>query len=148
MSFRIRYDKSKIIRTECQTELKSEIFKLIKNFVGLNTKNPLYQRKTHISTGCRCCCSICCSGVSASSLSCCCLVGPSMQWYHTGLGLVCWARLHQGITLGLVLHQGFTLGGAPLDPAGRWELVLPAPPLRHRCCSSPTGDGQTLRNQL
>ena len=88
MSFRIRYDKSKIIRTRYETELKSEIFKLIKNFVGLNTKNPLYQRKTHISTGCRCCCSICCSGVSASSLSCCCL-GLSMQWYHTGLGLVC-----------------------------------------------------------
>ena len=80
---------------------------------------------------------------------------PVVVWWGPAcsgitLGRVWW------FTLGLVLHQGFTLGtGAPLvDPAGRSELVpklvlvLPPPPLRHRCCSSPAGDGQTMRNQL
>ena len=43
MSFRIRYDKSKIIRTRYETELKSKIFKLVKIFVRRNNKNPLYQ---------------------------------------------------------------------------------------------------------
>ena len=43
LSFRIRYDKSKIIRTRYETELKSKIFKLVKIFVRRNNKNPLYQ---------------------------------------------------------------------------------------------------------
>ena len=102
-----------------------------------NRRNPLLKHIKEKLTfqRCRCCCSICWS-VSATLLSCCCL-GPSMQRYHTGrdsggAGRVCTRASHWA------LHH---------CPAGRCELVLPAPPLRHRCCSSPAGEGQTVRNQ-
>ena len=82
-------------------------------------------------TFCSWCCSICCWGVWATC-SCCCLA-PSMPWYHTGLCLD---------------QAGFHTGRCTtVDPAGRWDLVLPAPPLRHRCCSSPTREERTSRNQ-
>ena len=100
-------------------------------------RNPFqaHQRKTHVSTLQVLLFNLLVA-VSATLLSCCCL-GPSMQRYHTGrdsggAGRVCTRASHWA------LHH---------CPAGRCELVLPAPPLRHRCCSSPAGDGQTMRNQ-